>query len=204
MAPQSLHDLALLLLDTGLRVGEAQSLEWPDIHSAACQNAPHGFLQVRHGKTRNATRAIPLTARVSAMLEARQQTARSPLVFTNESGDGPLSRFTVRDQHDVLRKALRLPADAVIHSLRHTMLTRLGESGADAFSIMKLAGHCSVVVSQKYVHPSTESLGRAIERLDAMNRGLTESPTASPKRQLPATVSATVEGPEVDASQQVV
>lgn len=136
MAPQPLHDLAVLLLDTGLRVGEAQSLEWSDIHSEACQNAPHGFLQVRHGKTRNAQRAIPLTARVWAMLESRPKAG--PWVFTNESGCAPLSRFTIRDQHDVLRKALRLPAGAMIHSLRHTMLSRLGESGSDAFSIMKL------------------------------------------------------------------
>lgn len=204
MAPQPLRDLAMLLLDTGLRVGEAQSLEWSDIHLEACQNAPHGFLQVRHGKGPNAPRAIPLTARVRAMLEARQKAASSPWVFTKASGDGPLSRFTVRDQHDAMRKTLRLPADAVIHSLRHTMLTRLGESGTDAFSIMKLAGHCSVVVSQKYVHPSTEALGRAIERLDAMNRGLVETPATGPKRQLPATVPATLEAGEVDAHRQVV
>ena len=203
MAPQPLHDLALLMLDAGLRVGEAQSLEWSDIHSEACQNAPHGFLCVRGGKTRNARCAIPLTARVGAMLTARQQTARSPWVFTNESSYGPLSWSTVRDQHAVLRKALRLPADAVIHSLRHTMLTRLGESGTDVFSIMKLAGHCSVVVSQKYVHPSSESLGRAIERLDAMNRGLTETPSNSPKGQLLATVPATVGGDSVVAVPQV-
>ena len=30
-APQSLHDLALMILDTGLRIGEALNLEWPDV-----------------------------------------------------------------------------------------------------------------------------------------------------------------------------
>jgi hypothetical protein len=34
---------------------------------------------------------------------------------------------------------------------------------------MKIAGHSSVVISQRYVHPSEESTGRAFERLDAMN-----------------------------------
>jgi integrase len=37
----------------------------------------------------------------------------------------------------------------VLHTLRHTMLTRLGESGVDAFTIMKIAGHSSIVVSQR-------------------------------------------------------
>ncbi len=50
------------------------------------------------------------------------------------------------------------------------MLTRLGEAGADAFTIMRIAGHSSVVVSQRYVDPSPESLERAFERLEAMNR----------------------------------
>ena len=48
------------------------------------------------------------------------------------------------------------------------MLTRLGEPGADAFTIMRIAGHSSVVISQRYVHPSPESLERAFERLEAL------------------------------------
>ena len=38
------------------------------------------------------------------------------------------------------------PAGFALHSLRHTMLTRLGESGVDAFTIMRIAGHGSIVV----------------------------------------------------------
>jgi hypothetical protein len=45
------------------------------------------------------------------------------------------------------------------------MLTRLGEAGADAFSIMKIAGHSSVTVSQRYVHPTPEGMDRAFDRL---------------------------------------
>ena len=53
----------------------------------------------------------------------------------------------------------------MIHSLRHTMLSRLGESGVDAFTIMRIAGHSSITVSQRYVHPSPEAVERAFERL---------------------------------------
>jgi hypothetical protein len=45
------------------------------------------------------------------------------------------------------------------------MLTRLGESGVDAFTIMRIAGHSSITVSQRYVHPSPEAVERAFERL---------------------------------------
>jgi site-specific recombinase XerD len=68
-----------------------------------------------------------------------------------------------------VRTALKLPEDFVIHSLRHTMLTRLGEAGADAFTIMRIAGHSSMTVSQRYVHPTPESLERAFERLENLD-----------------------------------
>jgi integrase len=62
-----------------------------------------------------------------------------------------------------------LKKDFVVHSLRHTMLTRLGESGADAFTIMRIAGHSSITISFRYVHPSFESMELAIERLGKMS-----------------------------------
>ena len=52
---------------------------------------------------------------------------------------------------------------------RHTFGTRLGEAGADAFTIMRLMGHSSIEISQRYVHPSPESLERAIERFENLN-----------------------------------
>jgi integrase len=59
----------------------------------------------------------------------------------------------------------------VMHSLRHTMLTRLGESGTDAFTIMRIAAHSSVVVSQRNVHPTPETVERAFERLQLQASG---------------------------------
>jgi len=53
----------------------------------------------------------------------------------------------------------------VLHSLRHTVLTRLGEQGTDAFTIKRIADHSSITVSERYVHPSGEAMERAFERL---------------------------------------
>ena len=76
---------------------------------------------------------------------------------------------------------LKLPADFVLHAMRHTFGTRLGETGADAFTIMKLMGHSSVTISQRYVHPSPEAIEIAYERLTALNqqRVPTDSPTVA-------------------------
>ena len=59
----------------------------------------------------------------------------------------------------------------MIHSMRHTMLTRLGEAGVEAFTIMRIAGHGSITISQRYVHPTSEAMERAFEKLEAFNRG---------------------------------
>ena len=68
------------------------------------------------------------------------------------------------------------------------MLTRLGESGVDAFTIMRIAGHSSIVVSQRYIHPTPEAVERAFERLQLHGTGL----EIEAKRLPPATVSATL------------
>jgi integrase len=102
------------------------------------------------------------------MLKRRKGEATSNWVFPSETG-GPALGTSLDHQHLDVRMPLKLPEDFVVHSLRHTMLTRLGEAGADAFTIMRIVGHSSVSVSQRYVHPTPESLDRAFERLGNLN-----------------------------------
>jgi len=53
----------------------------------------------------------------------------------------------------------------VIYSLRHTFLTRLGESGCDAWTLARIAGHSSTKMSERYVHPSTDAVFSAFSRM---------------------------------------
>jgi integrase len=193
MAPPPLREAATLMLDTGLRVGELLALEWPDVHLQPTGEAKFGFIHVRKGKSSNATRNVSLTARARATLLALYETRRSAHVLTRESGLHLVSIFTIESQHKRLREALKLPPDAVIHSFRHTFGTRLGEAGTDAFTIRQVMGHSSVTVSQKYVHPTPEAMERAFERLEALNQKA-RAELAGTER-LPATISATVNGP---------
>jgi site-specific recombinase XerD len=56
-----------------------------------------------------------------------------------------------------------------LYDLRHTLLTRLGESNADAFAIQKIAGHSTITMSQCYVHPTSERVEDAFSRLEVYN-----------------------------------
>jgi integrase len=63
---------------------------------------------------------------------------------------------------------MELPDDCVVHSTRHTFCMRLGESGVGAFEIQRLAGHSSIVISQKCVHPTPALLEHAIGKMDRL------------------------------------
>ncbi|MCH6553508.1 MAG: site-specific integrase [Acidobacteria bacterium] len=176
-APKALKDAAVLMLETGLRVGEALGLQWPDIHLNPLNGAKFGYLEIRKGKSKAARRKLPLTDRVRAML------LRLPRVniwlFTNQRMDGPFLINTLEMQHRETRKASGLPVDFVLHSLRHTFGTRLGEEGVDVFTLMRIMGHSSVEMTKRYVHPTPEIVTRAFERLEARSRRLQEVSTVS-------------------------
>ena len=107
------------------------------------------------------------------MAEGRRATSRSLWLVTAEDGVNALSLFTLEGRHAKRRRALKLSLDFVIHSLRRTLGTRLGELGADAFTIMQIMGHSTVTVSRRYVHSTPDSLERAFERLGQLNQRAT-------------------------------
>lgn len=194
--PQPLHDIALLMLETGLRIGEALRLEWSDVTLKPVNGARFPFVRVREGKSQNARRIVPLTDRAAAMLKLRHEARTSPYAFSNRDGQPYLGTSINHLHRDVCAPKVKgkrqpiFPGDFVLHSLRHTMLTRLGESGVDAFTIMRIAGHSSITVSQRYIHPTPEAVERAFERLQLS----AARPENQPKRLPPATLSATLAG----------
>jgi len=167
--PEPLCGVAIVLLDTGLRLGELTRMEWPQVNLEPANAAKFGYLKVlarkaKSGKSRN----VPLSLRAVEALR-RQGPAKEGLVFKRADGK-PLEKSLLGQQQKRARDLLKLPDDIVLHSLRHSLGTRLGEAGADAFTIMRLMGHSTVTVSQRYVHPSPEAVELAYERLTALNK----------------------------------
>jgi integrase len=166
--PHPLADAATVLLDTGLRLGELLKLDWTQVRLEPANGARFGFLTVLSGNAKNKkSRNVPLSARVIEVLK-RWEPRREGLVFHRADGK-PLQASLLGQQQKRVRELLKFPADFVLHSLRHTFGTRLGEAGADAFTIMRLMGHSTVTVSQRYVHPSPEAVELAFGRLVELN-----------------------------------
>ena len=165
--------------------------------SAAWLMFCYGILQTRL-ESKNALKASLRTDHGSAKPRSQDAAALSPLVFSNRNGAryvstsiNHLHRNAFAPEQNGKRKQL-FPGEFVLHTLRHTMLTRLGGSGVDAFTIMKIAGHSSIVVSQRYVHPTPEAVERAFESLQrAKKRVEANAEISDVPMQAPATLPAT-------------
>ena len=72
------------------------------------------------------------------------------------------------------------------------MLCRLGESGLDALTIMKIAGHGSIVGWQRYVHPTPEAVERALEPFNGViERTVTKVDSRGTSEEVPTTLFTT-------------
>jgi integrase len=104
-----------------------------------------------------------MTPRVHALLLARYEAAGRPedgWIFPSGSACGHFNGNSAREQHT---KALEGSGvkNCVPYVLRHTALTRLGEkAGGDVFALARIAGHSSITVTQRYVHPQADTINR--------------------------------------------
>ncbi len=177
-APALLREFATIAIDTGLGPEEILRMKWENTHFKPAGDARFGYVHNPFGKTKWRKRNLPMTPRVRDILTLRHEKAGKPsdgLVFPGTSGKGSVSYDTINSQHDRtiqrLAQTPKLLGPFRLYDLRHTFLTRLGESGADAFTIRKMAGHSSILTSQRYVHPTPERVEQAIAKLEEYNQG---------------------------------
>lgn len=175
-APEPLRSIATVLADTGLRPDECYSLRWENLN---WDNGRNGTLLVTAGKTIAARRVIPMTPRVRFVLETRWEHAQKPAfgwVWSAPTRKGHVDHSSLKKQHarafananKETKGTQKLPA-WVLYAFRHTFLTRLGQSGCDAWTLARIAGHSSIAISSRYVHPSEDVVLNAMERLSGHN-----------------------------------
>jgi integrase len=169
VAMEPLRTIATVLLDTGMRPEEVFRMRFENLHFEPVPNCKFGYIFNPFGKSKNARRNIPMTQRVKALLEFRFESMGKPQeawVFPADTASGHIDRL--KTQHAKAVKASNVKP-FVLYSLRHTMLTRLGQSGADPFTIQRIAGHSSITISTRYVHPTPEMVEKAFAGLEHLN-----------------------------------
>lgn len=165
-----LRDVSIVLFDSGMRPEECHSLQWENVNWDGGRN---GVVLVARGKTKAARRILPLSPRVRILLENRWKLAGMPSegwVWPAETKDEHINHDSLKLQHKKALKAAKLRPFEV-YSIRHTFLTRLGESGCDVWTLARVAGHSNISISQRYVHPSEDAVLNALSRLTGHNSG---------------------------------
>lgn len=166
VAPEPLVYIATVLVDSGLRPEECLRLRWENVFF---DRGRYGLLFNPYGKTKAARRVVPMSPRLSEILERKWSAAAKPedgWVFVADTKSGHAEPSTVKKQHRNAVRASRV-RPFVLYTFRHTFLTRLGESGCDVYTLARIAGHSNIAMSMRYVHPGEESVLSAMERLEA-------------------------------------
>ena len=135
-----LHDVSVVLFDKGMRPGECHEMRWENL---AWINGRHGAIRIPLGKSKAARRTLPMTPRVRSTFEGRWIEAGQPdegWVWPAPTKSGHINHDSLKKAH---AKALRLSGvrPFEVYAIRHTMLTRLGESGCDVWTLARIAGH---------------------------------------------------------------
>jgi integrase/recombinase XerD len=166
-----LRDSALLtlLLDTGLRIGEASSLQLQDVDWGL------GSLMV-DGKS--GERSVPFGRKAKQALRRyidRERVAASPTVrevFLSRSGTRLLPNAATHHVIKIARTANVRATKLGPHTFRHTFALEFIRAGGDAFTLQRILGHTTLDMTRKYVHLANTDLRAAHKRFAPGDRML--------------------------------
>lgn len=161
--PLWVQPIILTLLHTGLRLREGLYLTWDNV------DLERRRIKVEKTKSKRA-RIIPINSELLRTLEGLRADSKGPRVFPFKT------ERTARTDFENARERAGL-ADFNFHDLRRTFGTRLLEHGVDIVTISKLYGHSSVLVTQRYLHPSDDL---SIEAVEFLASGGSKRPKEAP------------------------
>ena len=170
LSPDS-HDVALLSLFSGLRIGECLKLTWADV------NFEDGTIFVKETKnTRN--RHAYINAEIEEMLNLRREQGqgKSSRVFDFNGSSYPYSimrKVFAQVVTDLgLNKGITDGRQkVVIHTMRHTFASWLVQKGTPLYTVSKLMGHSSIKMTERYAHLAPDTQRAAAMDLEGFLAG---------------------------------
>ena len=161
------HDLALLSLFSGLRIGEGLALTWADI------DLEGGTIFIKDPKNKHNRHAY-ITAELRAMLARRHKGQSKAAKLFSELGEAAGYRavsnhFRSAVKELGLNKGLTDSRQMVVfHSLRHTFASWLVKKGQPLFTVSRLLGHRNIKYTERYAHLDPEARKEATTGLEGI------------------------------------
>ncbi len=146
--------IVLMLIYTGMRIGELFSLPVADYHGAYCI----GGEKTDAGRNR----IIPIRPEGRGYFKHFAELADGPLLISGYSGQRVLANFRRRDYYPLLDRLgiERKPP----HATRHTYASRARRDGMKPEVLQKILGHANYATTAEiYVHSDIKELVAAVE-----------------------------------------
>ena len=167
---QDLHDCIVLSLNTGLRLGELQRLEWPDV------DLVHAMLTVRDEAHRKPGGKVPLNDAALKIFKERRKSEKQessmglvfPPVIGSEMRTNLSHAFRALADSIGLNDGIKQDDRArriVFHSLRHTFASWLACNGEDIYRIQRLMRHRTITMTMRYAHLIPDATRSAVHNL---------------------------------------
>ncbi len=160
------HDLTLLSLFSGLRVGECLALTWADV------DLDGGRIFVKDTKNKRNRHAY-LTAEIREMLLRRDREGQPKSAPVFALGTYNTAYHNVRGCFAQAVEELKLNEGindrrqrVVMHTLRHTFASWLVQLGTPLYTVCKLMGHSSLKMTERYAHLAPDSQRAAVMVLE--------------------------------------
>jgi integrase len=170
------RSVTLLLVLTGLRVGELLALRWGNVDTKAqvlrvCETVYEGHFD--RPKTKRSVRTIPIGAETAALLASLLPVQVSPNALVFASAEGlPLDRRNLLRKH-VKPAAKKMGLHVTWHLLRHSYATMLDGVGTPVGTMQSLLGHSAPEITREiYLHAIPQEQRRAVESIERLVLGL--------------------------------
>jgi integrase len=168
-----LEPIIITAIKTGMRLSEVLGLKWSHVDFANRMITVEG---TKNGHIRK----IPMSPKLTEILESVRKTNQSEYVFADRAGE-PFKGF--RTSWDNALKKAEIE-NLTFHSLRHTFGTRLGMAGTDLGTIQELMGHADLKMTKRYYHPTSAHKREAVEILDRVATFFTTGQVDNPDRKV--------------------
>jgi len=163
VAEEPLKGILLMAFDTGMRKREILDLEWSQVNLKERTVR----LAARDTKTRQ-PRVVVLTERACGMLEGLPRSIRGKgFVFANPATGKPWNQ--IRKVFDRARKAAGL-SGVWFHDLRRSFVTNARRRGVPESVVMRLSGHRTRSVFDRYNVVSEDDLREAVRVIERGGR----------------------------------
>lgn len=164
VTPPNLYPIFFTFLNTGMRKGELENLEWTDI------DFKRRKIKIQWKETwqpKTGEREIPIGEQLLDLLKKHKEKndagSKSNFVFPHK--DSGKIKTKLRDKMIEIAKKAKIDGLTKLHTLRHTFASHLVMAGVDLPTVKKLMGHSDIQTTMIYAHLAPDHLANAVDKL---------------------------------------